>query len=58
MRMLAVHTAPLWQEADGQRTIGLDYRANHPPIVGWCNAALILLNGQSRWFVLTLDPNR
>jgi hypothetical protein len=53
MRMLAVHTAPLWQEANGQRTIGLEYRPNHPPVVGWCNTALIAIGHEARWFVLT-----
>jgi hypothetical protein len=53
MRLLAIHTAPVWQEHNGQRTVGIEHRPNHPPVVGWCNAALIVLNNESRWFVLT-----
>lgn len=58
MRMLEVHTCPLWQESDGTRTLGLFERPDHPPVVGWCNAALIVIHGQSRWFVLALDAAR
>lgn len=58
MRMLEVHTCPLWQEADGSRTVGLAERPDHPPVVGWCNMALIIIRNESRWFLLTLDASR
>ena len=55
MKLLAVHTVPLWQEPDGSLTLGMDYRPDHPPVVGWCNAARIRIEGELRWFLLTLD---
>lgn len=55
MRLLALHTCPLWQETDGMRTVGMYERPNDPPVVGWCNTALIEVDGRSRWFLLTLD---
>jgi hypothetical protein len=53
----AIHTVPLWEEEDGSRTLGLDFRPDHPPVVGWCNAARIEINGELRWFLLTLDAD-
>jgi hypothetical protein len=35
--------------------LGLRERQNHPPVVGWCNTALLSINGELRWFLLTLD---
>lgn len=58
MKMLALHTVPLWQEEDGGLTLGMCHRPNHPPVVGWCNAALIRIGGDARWFLLTLDADR
>jgi hypothetical protein len=55
MRLLEIHTVPLWEEADGTRTLGMRERQNHPPVVGWCNTALLSINGELRWFLLTLD---
>lgn len=57
MTLLAVHTVPLWQEDDGSRTLGIKPRADHPPVVGWCNLARIRIGGEVRWFVLTLDAS-
>lgn len=55
MTLLELHTVPLWEEQDGSRTLGMMERPDHPPVVGWCNAALIEIEGSARWFVLTLD---
>lgn len=55
MRLLEIHTVPLWEEADGSLTLGMALRDDHPPVVGWCNAAIIQINGELRLFLLTLD---
>lgn len=55
MRLVAVHTVPLWQETDGSRTLGVAPREDHPPVVGWANAARIRIGDDVRWFLLTLD---
>lgn len=57
MRLLVVATCPLWAEEDGSRTLGLYERPDHPPVVGWCNAAQISIEGEERWFLLTLDAD-
>lgn len=57
MRMLELHVVPLWQEEDGTRTLGLLERPDHPPVVGWCATALIIIQGRSRWFLLMTDAN-
>ena len=53
MRLIELHTAPLWQELDGQRTIGLHERPDHPPVIGWVNAALLKLQDTEYWLLLT-----
>jgi hypothetical protein len=50
--MLEVHTVPVWQHPNGQRTIGLNERPYYLPVVGWCNAASIHIDGAQRWFLL------
>ena len=55
MRFLAVHTCPLWQEPDGDRTIGLSVREDHPHVVGWVNVGMIRIGGEVRLFLLTRD---
>lgn len=55
MRLLELHTCPLWEERDGARTVGLRERRDHPPVFGWVNAARIRIDGKDRWFLLTLD---
>lgn len=55
MRMLEIHTVPLWEESDGSRTLGMYERPHHPPVVGWCNVAVIELFGQRRQILLTLN---
>lgn len=57
MKMLAIHTVPLWEERDGSLTLGVKQRVDHPPVVGWCNLARIRLGGEVRWFLLTLDAD-
>ena len=52
MRVLEVHTVPVWEEPDGRRTFGLKPRTPHPPVVGWSNVARIVVHGAPRWFVL------
>lgn len=55
MRMLEIHVCPLWEADDGEYIVGPEHCASHPPVVGWAAAALIILGGGSRWFLLTLD---
>jgi hypothetical protein len=55
MRMLEVHTAPIWQEGNGTRTVGITERREHGPVVGWVNVAKIILLGEIRWLILTKD---
>lgn len=57
MRCLAVHVVPLWQEADGTRIFGMSERTDHPPVVGWCVIEEIVIHGEARLFVLTLDAD-
>lgn len=59
MKLIAVHTLPVWEERDGKR------RPPHPgeirtdlPVVGWCNALEVDLAGQRRWLLLTNDAAR
>lgn len=53
-RMSEVHTVPLWEEDDGSLTLGMEHRLDHPRVVGWCNVALITVEDEPRWFLLTL----
>jgi hypothetical protein len=55
LRILEIHTVPIWEEPDGSLSLGFEERNPHPPVVGWSNAALIVVNGEARWFLLTLD---
>lgn len=57
LRILEVHTCPLWQEDDGARTVGMRERADHPPVVGWVNVAVMEICGRRRELVLTLDAH-
>lgn len=52
--MLEIHTCPVWQFASGIRIPGFYPMDDHPPVVGWCNVAVIAINGESRNFLLTL----
>lgn len=58
MKLLAVHTVPVWEEPNGQHTLGIEHRDPHPPVVGWANVAAIVISGEPRWFLLTLDATR
>jgi hypothetical protein len=48
VKLAAVHTCPVWEEADGTRRPGFDEEPDHPPVVGWCNVLVIDLNGERR----------
>lgn len=52
MKLLAVHTCPLWEDEDGERRPGMDPEDDQPPVVGWCNVGIIELNGRSYRFLL------
>lgn len=54
MRLLEVHTCPVWQEQDGSRSIGMEPRDDHPPVVGWCNV-LVLTIGRRKLRLLAVD---
>jgi len=55
MRALSLHMVPVWEECDGQRTLGTYPRYDHPPVVGWANIACIKIYGEARWFLLTVS---
>ncbi len=56
--MIAVHTAPLWEKPDGERVVGMRESREPVRVVGWVNAARIRIDGETRWFLLTLDAAR
>ncbi len=56
VKMVAVHTCPLWEDANGERLPSVAGEPNLPfHCVGWVNAARIIIDGDERWFLLTLD---
>lgn len=54
VKLMAVHTCPVWQEPDGARTIGMERRENPPPVVGWCNVLSIRI-ARRRYLLLAVD---
>lgn len=54
MKVIAVHTCPLWEERDGTRRVGIAPEPNHPPVVGWCNVMELILRGERHRVLLTL----
>lgn len=58
LRMIEVATCPLWENADGTRRPGLSYEPEHPPVVGWCNVAVMDIGGELHRLLLTLDAAR
>lgn len=58
MKLVAIHTVPIWRERDGSLSLGLKERKHHPPVVGWCNMARIRIGTEVRWFLLTDQADR
>ncbi len=54
IRLEAVETCPLWEDGDGARTVAYE-RQDHPPVVGWCNVAVVTIGGKRHRLLLTLD---
>lgn len=55
MRLLAVHTCPLWEYPSGWRAPGMAHDPSHPPVVGWVNVAEVVIAGEVQRLLLTLD---
>lgn len=60
LRLLEVHTCPLWDAGPGLRVVGMDdYREygfkRQPEVVGWVNVGQLELHGRIRSFLLTKD---
>jgi hypothetical protein len=47
MKLLAIHTVPVWEEADGSFTYGMEPRDPHPPVIGWANVLVLNLAGRT-----------
>lgn len=47
MKLLEIHTVPVWQEDDGSLTYGMEERNPHPPVVGWANVLVLTLFGRT-----------
>ena len=54
MRLLEVHTVPVWEEDDGSVSYGMEERDPHPPVVGWANI-LVLTIGKRKFKLLAVD---
>lgn len=52
MKLQSIHTCPVWEEPNGSRRPGFDPDDAHPPVVGWCNVAVIDFDGEPRRFLL------
>jgi hypothetical protein len=46
VKLIAVHTCPLWEEPDGSRRPGMEFEPDHPPVVGWVNVMRLQLHGE------------
>lgn len=55
MRLLHIDVCPVWAEPSGRMTIGMDYRPNHPEVVGWACVSTIELGGEVYRFLLNLE---
>jgi hypothetical protein len=55
LRLLAVHTCPLWEQHDGQRRVGLEGAPDHPPVVGWVSVMEVELRGERHRLLLRLE---
>lgn len=54
MRLVAVHTCPLWEDLEtGERRVAME--PDVPPtrgrLVGWCNAMKVRVAGETRWLL-------
>lgn len=58
MRLLAVHTCPLWEEEDGTRRVGTAPEADHPQVVGWVNVLLVDVAGTVRQLLVGAEADR
>lgn len=45
LRVLEVHTCPVWEDADGSRRPGMEPEDDHPPVVRWCNVLVLTIDG-------------
>lgn len=61
LRMLAVHTVPVW-DRDGASVYGLEHYseygfAEQPDVIGWANIAVLELRGKVRELLLVSDEH-
>jgi hypothetical protein len=57
IRMFAVHTCPLWEDANGWRRPGMDYDPSKPRVVGWVNVMEAEIAGERHRLLLTRDAD-
>lgn len=51
-----IHTVPVWREADGRLTYGIEPREEPiPEVVGWANVEQIEIAGEMYWLLLTSE---
>ena len=56
MKLLEVHTLPIWEENDGTRRPPQPGEVRDDlPCVGWANAGIVEIQGSRRWLLLTHD---
>lgn len=55
--MFAVHTCPLWEDANGWRRPGMDYDPSKPRVVGWVNVMEAEIAGERHRLLLTRDAD-
>ena len=54
MKLIAVHTVPVWQDETGELTYGLYENSDHPPVIGWANVLEVKAEGET-FHLLALD---
>jgi hypothetical protein len=58
LHIIEVAPCPLWDDPDGTRRPGVAYEPDAPPVVGWCNVAVMDIGGEPYRVSLTLDAAR
>lgn len=58
MRVLEVHTCPLWEDEDGSRRVGMEPEEDHPPVVGWVNVLVVDVDGDPRLLLVGAEADR
>lgn len=58
MRLLEIHTCPLWEDERGNRIIGMHHDPRHPTVVGWVNVIVVSIDGKDYALLLGPDADR